>query len=302
MGKIKLTFAVVISVIVLLIYTYITFMGLDYLNGGNLLLPTVLAIGFFILVAACIVIMCISKATRWHRIGIIGQVFFGVVILAAFIASSIPFTNFMRVVHDKSDIAGKVQEACNSAISLDSAYANYVDNRIANYKEELSLISRGKNINPTRYQECLGKASGNNDEARIEKLAKSLHNKLLPESTEKIVKERHSWLENAKNANVWNPSEPSNINKIDEQVNGWLSNYKVLSSVSYQGENASPFEYERFSSSLSTLTALYSTFKKPSFEAFIIAILCFIIMLLPYFITKKSLASASSGKEGPIFE
>lgn len=304
MGNVKFNFAAVFSIMVLLAFSYITFMGLDYLQGGDLLLPIVLTVGFILLVIVCIAIMCASKATRWHRIGIIGQVFFGVVILTAFVASAFPFTNFMRVVNDEENITNKVQEACYSATNLDNAYVNYVDTRIEKYKENLSLISRGKNVNPTRYRECLGEASGNTDDAKIEGLAKSLCNKLLPQSTTKIVEERHKWLEGAKNANVWNPLTPSNINKIDQEVNGWLSNYQKLSSISYQGEDAKPFEYENFSSSLTELTDSYSKMsQKPTSKVLVIALLCYIVMLLPYFMTRKSLAGATSNNtNAPIFE
>lgn len=294
MGNVKFNFAAVFSIMVLLAFSYITFMGLDYLKGGDLLLPIVLTVGFILLVIVCIAIMCASKATRWHRVGIIGQVFFGIVILAAFIASAFPFTNFMRVVNDKENITNKVKEACNSATNLDNAYVNYVDTRIEKYKENLSLISRGKNINPTRYRECLGEASGNTDEAKIEGLAKSLRNKLLPSSTTKIVEERHNWLDGAKNANVWNPLTPANINKIDQQVNGWLANYQKLSSISYQGEDTKPFEYENFSSSLKILTDTYKKIEKPQNFALVVSIICFIIMLLPYWLTEKEIAGRQS--------
>lgn len=304
MGNVKFNFAAVFSIMVLLAFSYITFMGLDYLKGGNLLLPIVLTVCFMLLVMVSIAIMCASKATRLHRISVIGQAFFGIIILAAFIASAFPFTNFMHVVNDKENITNKVQEACNSAINLENAYVNYVDSRIEQYKDNLSLISRGKNINPTRYKECLSEAAGNTDEVKIEGLAKSLRNKLLPVSTTKIVEERHNWLEGAKNANVWNPLTPANMRQIDQQVNGWLANYQKLSSISYQGEDVKPFEYDGFSSSLSELTKSYSNIsQKPSPQVLAIALFCYLVMLLPYFMTRKSLAGATSNNTNdPIFE
>lgn len=304
MENLKFNFAAVFSIMVLLAFSYITFMGLDYLKGGDLLLPIVLTVGFILLVIVCIAFMCVSKATRWYRLGIIGQVFFGIVVLAAFIASAFPFSNFLRVVNDKDNITNKLYEACNSAINLDNAYANYVDTRIKKYKESLSLISRGKDINPSRYMECLGKASGSTDEAKIESLARSLRNKLLPESTTKIVEERHKWLVVAESAHVWNPLTPANINKIDQQVNGWLSNYKQLSSISYQGEDAKAFEYTEFSSSLSELMNSYTSLsQRPTFMVLAIALICYFVMLLPYFTIRKSLArTTSNNTNAPIFE
>ena len=280
-----------------MVFSYITFMGLAYWRGGELFLPILLTLAFFILVMVCVYMMCLSKATRWKRNGKIGQTFFGLIVLLAFIGAAFPFTNFLRVIEDSEGISQKVSSACDAAKDLDSAYAKYANERLESFKSNLALIAKGKNINPSLYQECLGGASGATDTEKIAGLEKSLKNKLLPGEMMTIVQERHEWLNSARYASVWNPLTPSNIRKIDEQVNGWMDNYKDISSVTYKGEDAKAFVYDEFSSQLSQLTETYRIFHRPKFFALIISLLCFVIMLLPYFVTEKDVAGNISGKE-----
>lgn len=292
----KFNYAFTFSIMVLLVFSYITFLGLVYWQGGNFVVPILLTLGLIALVLLCVFVMCISKATRWKNIGTIGQVFFGFIIFATLLCASLPFTNFLRVVQDSEDLYQKVNTTCDAAINLDKAYKEYVDSRIENFKSNLIVISKGKDINPTKYQECLGGASGATDMDKIEGLAKSLYNKLLPESTSNIVKERHEWLESARSTTVWNPLTPKNINKIDEEVNGYLDNYIKLSSVSYMGEESSPFTYDAFSNQIRGLMQTYGEFQSPTLLALIIALLCFVIMLLPYILTEPDIAGKEDKK------
>lgn len=287
-------FASVFAIMVLLVFSYITFLGLTYWQKGNLLLPIILTVALIAIVATCVLFMCKAKATRWKRLGVIGQTFFGLIILIVFALASIPFTNFMDVINNSEEIQGKISNTCEAAESLDKAYAEYVKARIDTYKVTLTTISMSKNTQPTRYNEYLGGAAGNTDDEKIGNLAKSLRSKLLPDATEKIVNERHKWLASAKNTSVWNPLAPSNISKIDKQVDDWVDNYKKLSSVTYKGEEPNEFEYSEFNNQLSELTKVYSQFNTPSALAIIVSLVCFAIMLLPYFMTEKSLASATS--------
>lgn len=287
-------FASVFAIMVLLVFSYITFLGLTYWQKGNLLLPIILTVALIAIVATCVLFMCKAKATRWKRLGVIGQTLFGLIILIVFALASIPFTNFMDVINNAEEIQRKISNTCEAAESLDKEYVKYVEERIDKYKSNLISISMSKNAQPSQYNECLGGAAGNTDDEKIENLAKSLHSKLLPEATEKIVDERHKWLSSAKHTSVWNPLAPSNISKIDKQVDEWVGNYKELSSVTYKGEELKEFEYSEFNNQLSELTQIYSQFHTPSALAIIISLICFAIMLLPYFLTEKSLATATS--------
>ena len=242
----KFSFSLVFSIVVLLAFAYITFLGLVYWKAGNLSTPLLITMGLIAIVLLCVIIMCKAKETRWKNIGTFGQIFFGFIILVSFLLSAVPFTNFLRVRHDKDDISEKVNEACEAAIAMDEAYDNYVQQRLTNYQDNLNLIVMGKDISPTDYSECVAGAAGDTDEEKIVALTKSLKMKLMPDSTAVIVAERQKWITNAKEVKIHNPLTPANINTVDQQVNGWLENYQGLSSIRFKGEETQSSSSLRF--------------------------------------------------------
>lgn len=295
-------FASVFAIMVLLVFSYITFLGLAYWQEGNLLLPVILSLGLIVVVCTCVFLMCKSKASRWKRIFIIGQAFFGIITLATLLVAALPFSNFINVVEKSEEIKAKLSVTYEAAENLDNAYVEYVDGRINQYREMLNRVSLSKNVKPSDYEKYLSNASGPNDEAKIENLTKSLRSKLMPESTAKIVNERHDWLKKASSTSVWNPLAAANISKIGEEVDGWEDNYSKLSSVMYDGENAEEFSYGSFNNELSGLTQTYNEFHRPTPLAIIISLICFIIMMLPYLVTEKSLAAAGNKNNDKPYE
>ncbi len=295
MQKSSFNFATVFSLMVLFVFAYIAYLGMVYWQQGNQILPIALSLLLIVLVALCVFVMCKSKATRWRNVGRVGQWTFGFLVLVAFVAGSVPFTNFLRVLSDSDHIKTMVNTTCDKAIGIDADYEAYVDKRIADYRSSLSRIASGKANRPSVYQLCMGTAPGATDEQRINNLAKSLRSRLLPDSAANVIKERHQWLERAKNENVMNPLTPANVNKVSSCVDNWVVNYRELSKVSYQGEeNVPEFQVSEFDNSLRQLIQTYSTLQAPSIVALLIALVCFVIMLFPYWITEGDLAAASS--------
>lgn len=301
MERSKFNFAAVFSLMVLLGYSYITFLGLVYWKEGEIVLPVILCISFLLLVIICLFVMCKSKATRWKRIGTIGQSVFGVIILSAFIVSAMPFTNFMDVLSHKDELSQEIDNVLESAKKLDNSYLSYVDVRIEDYKETLRLVSRGKAIEPTVYQELMGNAAGSNDSIKIEKLAGSLKRKLVTDSINDVIRMRQDWIAKAEGMSVWNIKFPTNISQINEEVSNWSNNYSEISTVRYAGESAETFEYEEFSSDLEELTDSYTKLHTPSLVAVLISLLCFFIMLLPYWLTEQDVAGRRS-KGNSVYE
>ncbi len=296
-GKTKFNFAATFSLVVLLIYAYISFMGLVYWRQGDLLLPSVLTLGFILIVIGCLFVMSISKATRWKEFGMIGQCFFGLIILVAFVISAVPFTNFMGVLEKQDEIKTEINRSFLSAKQLNDAYTEYVNKRIAGYKEALSEASASKSIRPSVYNELLGGASGSSDEQKIVNLSNSLQQKLAPGSMSVIMEKRLAWLEGASQMSVLNMKLPSNLVKISKEVSNWTDNFRQLSKVIYKGENTSEFEYQDYNSKIETVTAFYTELHKPSFPVLLISLLGFGIMLLPYFVTLESNAGKRSNND-----
>lgn len=291
----KFSFALVFSVIILLAYSYIMFLGMVYWQNGKIVLPAVLAAAFIAVVLACVIVMCKAKATRWKRIGNLGQVLFGTIILVAFLFSAAPFTNFMDVLGKKGTFETEINNVMTTAEELDSEYMAYAEERLDNYERRLESISAGKNIRPTDYEQYLGRAGGSTDREKIHHLTNSLRMKLLPDSLTDVQIERENWLMNASRMSVWNVMLPSNIAKINAEVSRWTDNYIRLSENTYEGEEAAAFQYPQFKTSLQTLTDQYVKLHVPSLLAILLALLCFFIMLLPYWITERDAAAKETG-------
>lgn len=304
MNKTRFNFAAVFSIMVLLVYAFIAFMGLIYWKNGELTIPLLLTLGGVAVVLLCLYVMCIGKESRW-RIGRVGEIVFGIIILATFILAAFPFTNFMKVINKQDDIKGRIDTLFTSAKNLDSAYDNYANERISKYESSLKIISSGKNIRPSEYREVLAGAVGNSDDEKIANLSKSLKRQLLPENMDTIRAERIKWLESANKMSVWNMLLPSNINKIANEVDNFVTNYADVSKNIRKGENVQPFAYDNLNNNLGELQQIYTKFSKPSALSLIVSLVAFLIMLLPYIVAQRSLAGAiseSSKKTGLDYE
>ena len=304
MNKTRFNFAAVFSIMVLLVYAFIAFMGLIYWKNGELTIPLLLTLGGVAVVLLCLYVMCIGKESRW-RIGRVGEIVFGIIILATFVLAAFPFTNFMKVIGNQDDIKERIDTLFTSAKNLDSAYDNYANERISKYESSLKIISSGKNIRPSEYREVLAGAVGNSDDEKIANLSKSLKRQLLPENMDTIRAERIKWLESANKMSVWNMLLPSNINKIANEVDNFVTNYADVSKNIRKGENVQPFAYDNLNNNLGELQQIYTKFSKPSALSLIVSLVAFLIMLLPYIVAQRSLAGAiseSSKKTGLDYE
>lgn len=302
MTETKFNYAYVLCIIVLLFFSYITFLGLAYWSGGSMLSPVLLTLALIVVVGGCVYAMSVARSTRWTDIGLAGQVCFGVVVLAALLAASIPFTNFLRVAGEKEQLKAQMVETVKSSEELDKAYEKYVRKRLSDYQVSVNSIAINASSNPTKYAEIFGTTPAKDAAAKVPAIVESLKDKLMPEGAEGIMAERQKWLSQASELNVWNPMTAANIAKLNEQVDSWDANYKQLSSVIYAGENAKPFEYNDFKNSFQKLTETYQSFRKPNGTAIIISIVCFLVMLFPYFIAQGSLAAKKSSRNPQVYE
>lgn len=297
----KFNWALVLSVVVLLIFSYITFLGLVYNDdNGDWKKPLLFSAILVVVVLLCVLAMRWGKQHNNKQTGLIVQLVFGFIILVVFMLSAImPFSSFLRVWHDSDSIVKKVETVCDTAIAMDSTYVKYVDKRVTGYKENLHRIAEGKNNRPSEYRDYLEGASGNTDDEKIESLASSLRKRLLPDSTACIVAKRQKWLNEVKEVKILNPLTAANIIAIDTLVDGkegWRQNYIELSSISYKGENdqsITSFDYPQFNSKVQELMSDYRfvPFKAPKFWAIVVALLCCFVMLLPFFAAKISVAN-----------
>ena len=285
MRNFRFNWAVILALIVLLVFTYFSFMGAlynDYVNG-DLLKGGIYALSVIIIVSICVVVMCVSKATRWKEIGTAGQIFFAFVILAVFGFSAIPFTGFMIAIESKEGIQEKIDNTKSAADTIDQLYNDYVADRIAQYED---WLREDMNVR-------LKIAGGSTEEEKIANLKTSLENHLKPQSLENCQKERKEWLSKIEGMSVWNIMLPRNLDILEKCVIEWTADYVNLSNISYDGNSPVLFPNKKIEENqLKELGEI-----NISLFAIVAALLAFFFMLLPYIVTESFIGSRTTGSK-----
>ena len=290
MEKARFNFAWVLAIIALIAYSYVSFMGLVYWQVFNTFTSAVIILAIDALIIACVVMMCKAKHTRWLRLGITGQILFGLIALVLLLGSSVMFSHFTRIVNQRDLLSATYQAAIDDASSLDDKYQEYVRNRCGNYEENLGLLQPSSKEYKLLFTNSL--ALGISKKDIISKCSTTLSN-MLRGSNENgdLLSKRETWLKNA-SASVWNLNLPRNIRDVGSSVNQWIQNYQELSSVQYTGEiDIAPFEDISFNNNAKKLQDICTVISAPTILGILLAILCFVLILLPWIITPKNIAS-----------
>lgn len=290
MEKAKFSFAWVIAIIALMAFSYISFMGLVYWQVLNVGLCVLLTLVLDALIIGCVVLMCRAKNSRWLRLGILGQVFFGIIVLALLLGASVMFAHFTKIVKQQDSVKTAYAAAIDDAHNMDGEYEKYVIARCDDYIHSLESLSSTDPDYKALFSNSLSLGLSKNE--IISKCVSNLKN-LLKGSNDNgdLMKKREQWLGDI-SASVWNLSLPSNIRDITLSVNKWIDNYKALSTKVYTGEtNVAPYENTSFNKNVSSLQSICKTVGWPSLLAVILAIVCYVLIMLPWIITPRNIAS-----------
>ena len=258
MRKFNLNWGVVLAAIVLLLYTYISFLGNLYKFDGDIVKATIRAVVTIVLVSACVYTLVTAKITKSKLAGLIGQIVFGCVILAVFLISGAPFTSFLKAAGSRNAINSAIEDVKTSAKGLDSKYNFYAEQRVKNYSDVL------------QEEELLKSAS--------------LKRRLLPDNLSDCQNQRQDWISQIGKMSIWNIKMPQNLLYMQQCVWNWRDDYVRLSDLYYEDEpSPQPFKYDEFDESLSSLmhdikNAGYS------FWAILVAVLAALTMMLPYWL------------------
>ena len=91
---------------------------------------------------------------------------------------------------------------------------------------------------------------------------------------------------------MWNINLPNNIQDVTTSVNQWLKNYEELSSKQYTLETSvQAFKDQEFNKNAEFLQEIGTTVTTPSLTSILLALLCFVFIILPWLVTPKNIAS-----------
>lgn len=290
MEKAKFSFAWVIAIIALIAYSYISFMGLVYCQYFPAIYCAILVALFDIIIIFLISLMSKARHSRWRRLGIIGQVLIGLIVLVMLLASSVAFSHFSRIISQKDEIRSTYSSAIEDAQNLGGKYDQYVEDRCQKYTASLQGLKAGSLEYNALFKNSISLQLSK--DAVIEKCEQNLR-KLLKGSnnTDDLLQKRELWLEN-ESASIWNLNLPANIRDITSSVNRWLENYRELSSLSYTGEeNTTTFEDASFNINIKKLDSICKNITLPSIWAILLALISYGLILLPWIVTSRNIAS-----------
>jgi len=298
MNNLKFNFAAVISIIVLLLYSYVVFMGLVYWLDGNIWKGVLYTLVLIAVVLVCVFFMCKARATRWEKIGKTGQIVFGVIILAALILSSMPFAHFLKLVNNQKQVTEAFEKSHKYASGLNLAYKDYVKNRKQKTLDYLYAVEAGHgSSNPAEYESIFGMPGSDDNSSKINRMITALDKALLPGSLQRASEQDVQRLERGAKMSVWNVAMPGYVNRIDETVKKNIDTYSKISKDAhgYKGDNNSQaFTYPAYANQNAKLQEMLDTMSMPSVFSIIAALICFGFMLLPYYLTEKDVAAATS--------
>lgn len=301
MSNKKFNFAFVISIIILLIYSYIVFMGIVYWKDGDIALGILYSAALIVVTLACIIIMCRAKATRWKKIGKLGQIVCGIGILVALALSTMPFAHFIKLVVKQKEISASFEKAHEYGSQSVIAYDNYVKEREVKTRDFLNAVDAGHGeSNPSEYAAIFGLPGNDSNTAKIDRMINSLHKILLPDSVTCANDEALHNLKKGAKMSVWNIAMPQYINSIDQMVKTNVETFNKLSKNAhgYRGDNNyPPFTYQKYTDQNAQLKEMLTHMTMPSIISILAALLCFAFMLLPYYLVERDLAQGTSGSD-----
>ena len=288
----KFNFATVLSILVVIVNSYFAFMGMIW-SGMNMSKATAIVIIVGLLTIALIYLMCLGKTSRWNR-GRIAEVLSAIFILVIGFYAMRPIGNVFNVAKDGDKIIAEIGSLYQDVDSLNKAYESYTKSRIASYRQTLELAVAGKSINPSDYNNFVAGAGGNSDSDKINSLVNSLESQLFPKQLQETLSKRNEWLQGVSNMSVWNIKFPSNIKTLSSEIEAWDEEYTTLSDKFNPGENFPRFEMQPVASNISNRLAPYQEYPNPSLWLIMMMLISIAILLLPYYITRRPLASHTS--------
>ena len=305
MNQSKFSLADVLTVLAAIVFGFVSFLGANFLNINNdkvwgmshttgcVAMATLITVLLFVTAYGAKVLKRTSQNFKTCFVCEMILLLLFVLFAIFFASKTSPFPHYFTVTEQKSDINSKLQISITQAENMFTAYENYADIRENLYKNKLKSVVAAKNINPSEYTEYGFENNSVSDASQIDAKMFSVHADLFPTnysdtiSNNGIKEVATSWLQDAKNTtSSWKPiGVVSVVNNIEKNSNEWLTTLISLSQVREQGEQATDFGYPL---SFDDVKTHFTKLRTPSVLAIGLAILAYVLMLLSWFVTKRS--------------
>jgi len=267
----KFNFITILAFVLLVVYAYLAAMGWLY-QGHKIEIAGMFFIGVVGVISLCIYLMCRARATRWQKVGTPTQIALGVLIVGIFFFISKPFSSYVTMMGQRTEMYNQIDSVVTAAKDLNKTYLEYAEERINNYNpNEKSLERHDIRVNALRMQ-------------------------LMPPDLAAKQPDRDKWLDDISGMKLHNIQMPNNLTNMDSCVYLWMKDYEALSEVIFDDEqDVQPFQYASFATQYENLRKHIGGY---SIWALVVAILCSIFMLIPYFTTEPDMSLREGNNEG----
>lgn len=264
-----------ITVVALLAYALIVFLGMEYLWEGihEIALPLTLA-GVAVL-ACCVYVMCKSKASRNKRQGLPREIIAIVMAVVILYLGRTPFSQFFYVYDHQEELQQGILETAESVAQIDSLYKHYAKQRLRDYRKELKRQRVGST--KAKAQE------------------KSLRRRLLPTMLDTIQSQRQQWLSSLGETQVWSLSTPRSIHYLLSASEEWTEQYQQVSSVIYQGEKAKAFNNDGMIGVTAEKLVPFLSPQPTDPRSLLVMVVCCALILTTYFHIRRPKSRYESG-------
>lgn len=236
------------------------FLGFNFFCRGYLFVSAPVALAAFGAFVYGLVMMIRGKASHNYRIGQRRERLAILGVVAILAVGSVFFTKALQIYDRQQELTDIVRQTVVAVEGIDSCYYDYVDQRVAAVKRKA------------------GKADAN-----------LLERRLLPDSCETIVEDRHEWLQSLNEAKVSNLWTATNVRHLQEAAEQWTEEYTILSSVilACEPDSVTPFAHDESARLLSQFSKEFSELHSPDARSLAGMALCIACILLCYFSTRR---------------
>lgn len=286
MSQLKFSLGDVFTVLGVMCFGYFTFLSFNFLSLGDTSLSIILSVVFaFLLGGLAYGAKSVKRTKRNFKTSIIVE---GILVLL-FVIIALPFvfvfTHSLSISSHKEEIQTKIVSQITQAENLFSEYEKYAEGRLYIYNSQLQSVVAAKYVNPGMYDK-FGFQAGVDDNTQIDNKLFVLKSQLYPTNYDEMKLKDSIWLVKAKNIVIkWKPIGVVHVlNEIENNLTIWQSQLITFSNYRAEGENSNDFE---FPLAFENVSEPFVNIAEPTMGSIIVAILCYLIMLFSYFITKR---------------
>lgn len=304
MKQTKVTLANVLLIIAAICFGFACYLSINFLTLGDSkksLLGAVIIT--FVIAGLAFIAQLLKKTNKKFKTCFI----FEMLVLLLFIGAAFifiqPFSHVFTVFQNKESIENSVIDNIDQSQKMFDSYEQYAADRKRDYEAKLNAIVASKSINPTQYKSC-GFDSIRSDSKQINTKIFTLNAKLIPSNytnpggTDMVgIKEAAViWLDNA-SRNVKGDFSfmfgiVNILNQVPVKINEWKGELISLSEYrsTCEPQTVKDFDYPlNFQDVKSQLTEV----KSPTILSVVLAVLAYLLMLLPYILAKRSTKAGS---------